>query len=199
MTKSIHVEVYEATVKGDHRTCFTKVFAKHDKLRFMGYEKQYKILKILSDAELVIEVAGDDQLGEIETIIGKHKFGAKSPMKKKVEEEMIKSNPLGYEVLKHIDQSQVFSYVFDRLASGRPLGIFPEGGSHDRTDILPIKVGIAIIAFGMLERHNITVPIIPVGLTYFRGHRFRGRCVVEFGAPLRIPDELIEQSKVNKR
>ena len=78
MAYDFHVEVYEATVKGDHRTCFTKVFAKHDKLRFMGYEKQYKILKILSDAELVIEVAGDDQLGEIETIIGKYKFGAKT-------------------------------------------------------------------------------------------------------------------------
>eukprot|EP01036_Dinobryon_divergens_P037460 gene37460-49001_t len=50
------------------------------------------------------------------------------------------------------------------------------------------KVGIASIAVGVLEKYGINVPIIPVGLTYFRGHRFRGRVVAEFGAPIRIDE-----------
>jgi glycerol-3-phosphate O-acyltransferase / dihydroxyacetone phosphate acyltransferase len=65
-------------------------------------------------------------------------------------------------------------------------GIFPEGGSHDRTDLLPLKVGVAIIAYSALEKDGINVPIVPVGLNYFRAHRWRGRAVVEFGRPIRI-------------
>ena len=67
-----------------------------------------------------------------------------------------------------MDQSKVFNAVFDSLKKGNCIGIFPEGGSHDRTDLLPLKVGIAIIAYGMVDKHNITVPIVPVGLNYFR-------------------------------
>lgn len=59
------------------------------------------------------------------------------------------------------------------------LGIFPEGGSHDRTDLLPLKVGVALIAYSALEKDGINVPIVPVGLNYFRAHRWRGRAVVE--------------------
>lgn len=65
-------------------------------------------------------------------------------------------------------------------------GIFPEGGSHDRTDLLPLKVGVALIAYSALEKDGINVPIVPVGLNYFRAHRWRGRAVVEFGRPIRI-------------
>ena len=120
---------------------------------------------------------------------------------------------------------------------GSCIGIFPEGGSHDNTDLLPLKVrvvfvfvyacvcvcvcvrvyvcvpvvdgplpaclpgdcnashshialhypapccqvGVASIAFGVLDKFDVNVPIVPVGLNYFRGHRFRGRVVVEFG------------------
>ncbi len=69
----------------------------------------------------------------------------------------------------------------------RTIGMFPEGGSHDRTDLLPLKVGIALISYSALEQNGISVPIVPVGLNYFRGHRFRGRVTVEFGKPI-YPD-----------
>ena len=64
--------------------------------------------------------------------------------------------------------------------------IFPEGGSHDRTDLLPLKVGVALIAYSELEKDGINVPIVPVGLNYFRAHRFRGKATVEFGSPTYI-------------
>ena len=47
-----------------------------------------------------------------------------------------------------------------------------------------LQAGVAAIALGTQEKHDINVPIVPVGLTYFRGHRFRGRLVVEFGQPI---------------
>lgn len=39
----------------------------------------------------------------------------------------------------HVDQSQVYDALFQRLNSGGCVGIFPEGGSHDRTTLLPLK------------------------------------------------------------
>ncbi|RYG66579.1 hypothetical protein EON64_09440, partial [archaeon] len=85
------------------------------------------------------------------------------------------------------------------LAEGQCLGIFPEGGSHDRTDLLPLKAGVAAIALGVLDTHNVSVPIVPVGLNYFRGHRFRGRVVVEFGTPIHITKETFSLYKESKR
>ena len=38
-----------------------------------------------------------------------------------------------------IDQTMVYDAVFERLESGGCVGIFPEGGSHDRTELLPLK------------------------------------------------------------
>lgn len=105
---------------------------------------------------------------------------------------------LSYDILAHVDQSDMFSKVHAALATGQCLGIFPEGGSHDRTDLLPLKVGIAAIAFGVLDKYDVNVPIVPVGLTYFRGHRFRGRVVIEFGAPIRIDEALFNAYKESR-
>jgi len=44
-----------------------------------------------------------------------------------------------FRVAPKIDQSKVYDAVFDRLANGGSVGIFPEGGSHDRTELLPLK------------------------------------------------------------
>lgn len=39
----------------------------------------------------------------------------------------------------HVDQSAVYKAVFGRLSHGGSIGIFPEGGSHDRPELLPLK------------------------------------------------------------
>lgn len=67
------------------------------------------------------------------------------------------------------------------------------GGSHDRTDLLPLKVGVSLMALGaMANEPGLRVRIVPVGLSYFHAHRFRSRAVVEFGAPLDVPAEFVE-------
>ena len=38
-----------------------------------------------------------------------------------------------------VDQTKVYDAVFDSLNGGGCVGIFPEGGSHDRTELLPLK------------------------------------------------------------
>mmetsp|Transcript_54144 Transcript_54144/g.115047 ORF Transcript_54144/g.115047 Transcript_54144/m.115047 type:complete len:682 (+) Transcript_54144:185-2230(+) len=102
---------------------------------------------------------------------------------------------VAFDILPRIDQKDVYQNVLERLASGGTIGIFPEGGSHDRTDLLPLKVGVALIAYSELEKDGINVPIVPVGLNYFRAHRFRGKATVEFGSPTFIDPSTLADYK----
>jgi glycerol-3-phosphate O-acyltransferase/dihydroxyacetone phosphate acyltransferase len=45
----------------------------------------------------------------------------------------------GFKVAHHVDQTAVFDAVFENLRQNGCIGIFPEGGSHDRPDLLPLK------------------------------------------------------------
>jgi len=45
----------------------------------------------------------------------------------------------GFTVAPHVDQTDVYNAVFERLRKDGCIGIFPEGGSHDRPDMLPLK------------------------------------------------------------
>ena len=62
---------------------------------------------------------------------------------------------LTYDILEHVDQAHVFRHVHEALADGGCIGIFPEGGSHDNTELLPLKAGVAAIAFGALEKYDV--------------------------------------------
>ncbi|KAL2016853.1 hypothetical protein VTK56DRAFT_2928 [Thermocarpiscus australiensis] len=105
-----------------------------------------------------------------------------------------------YKIAPHIDQTKVYQAVFDRLKSGGCVGIFPEGGSHDRTELLPLKAGVAIMALGTLaEAPNCGLKIVPVGMNYFHAHKFRSRAVIEFGPPFEVPTKLVEMYKNNQR
>jgi glycerol-3-phosphate O-acyltransferase/dihydroxyacetone phosphate acyltransferase len=73
----------------------------------------------------------------------------------------------------------VYNKVLNKLEKGGCIGIFPEGGSHDRTELLPLKVGVALIAYTAFEKRGMNIPIVPVGLNYFQAHRFRGKAIVE--------------------
>lgn len=101
-----------------------------------------------------------------------------------------------YKVADHVNQSEMYKRVFHHLHEGGCLGIFPEGGSHDRTELLPLKAGVAIMALGALaEDPNCNLKIVPCGMNYFHAHKFRSRAVIEFGTPLEITPDLIEKYK----
>ena len=73
--------------------------------------------------------------------------------------------------------------------------MFPEGGSHDQTDLLPFKAGIALMTLGTIIETGQTPVIIPTGLKYFKHWEFRSDCIVEFGHPYKPSKKIVEYYK----
>eukprot|EP01051_Picozoa_sp_SAG22_P002099 SAG22_NODE_90_length_21067_cov_8.490843_3_plen_353_part_00 len=105
------------------------------------------VVHIESDTELHIKPLPADQLAAMEA----------------------ETEPRGYKNMPRVSQADCFKYCHDALGRGDCLGIFPEGGSHDRSTLLPIKAGVSIMALGTMARHpSCNVKVVPVGLTYFQ-------------------------------
>ena len=166
-TKVLSVEGFDSK--------FTVQLAKRDKIRPFGTATAVKITEVIDDRTLLVDGTYIPE-EELDAVFGK-------------------KEPVTYDIFKHVDQKVVYEKVLDRLASGGCVGIFPEGGSHDRTDLLPLKVGVALIAYSALEKDGLNVPIVPVGLNYFRTHRWRGRAVVEYGDPIYIEPSTLNAYK----
>lgn len=154
---------------------------KGDKLRPGRSNAAYKIKEVLSDTEIMLA----EETGEPSPL--QEKFGRG------------KDCWVDYDIMGYIDQRGLYDAVYNGLGKGGSICIFPEGGSHDNSDLLPLKAGVSVIAFGTLEKFGLHVPIVPIGLTYFRGDRFRGRVVVEFGEPIHITKDLVQTYKRSKR
>lgn len=98
-----------------------------------------------------------------------------------------------FKIIPKLDQNAVFERVHDLLAVDKGLlSIFPEGGSTDRTDLLPLKAGVSIMALGAAVK-GANIQIVPYGINYMHGHAFRSKVFVEIGKPLTIDSELVEQ------
>lgn len=108
------------------------------------------------------------------------------------------TKPVGFQVSRRIDHSEMYASVYQTLQSGQCIGIFPEGGSHDRTSLLPLKAGVALFSLGAAVR-GIDVKVVPCGLTYFYGHKFRSRAHVEFGEPITPSAEVVALFNTDKR
>ncbi|ODQ59120.1 hypothetical protein WICANDRAFT_32424 [Wickerhamomyces anomalus NRRL Y-366-8] len=153
-----------------HGTAFTKEATVKGLIGLPNSKGNAEIAEILDDSTLLI----------------KKEF-------KKVAMDILKS-PTKYKLADKVDQRQVYEKVFAHLSHGHSIGIFPEGGSHDRTDLLPLKAGVAIMALGAMQHNPQTdVKIIPCGMNYFHPHKFRSRAVVEFGHPITIPKDLVDR------
>lgn len=161
-------------------------------LKIIGHDTQFTkdaslrgligLPKSLGNAEIV-EIVSDTEI-----IIRKEFKSAKAKAL------LVQGTP--FKTAPHVDQSKVYHRVFDHLNEGGCIGIFPEGGSHDRSDLLPIKAGVAIMALGALAEHpDCNVKIVAVGMNYFHPHKFRSRAVLEFGYPMEIPPQLVEKYK----
>ena len=99
-----------------------------------------------------------------------------------------------------VDNSAAFDALIAVLAQGRAVGIFPEGISHDRSQLARLKTGAARIALGVAGQHpDLPLQIIPCGLTYIRRKRFRGRVLVQYGEPISIGPELLELAAADSR
>jgi glycerol-3-phosphate O-acyltransferase/dihydroxyacetone phosphate acyltransferase len=80
-----------------------------------------------------------------------------------------------------------FERLFAVLGAGGAIGIFPEGLSHDASQLARFKTGAARIALGARECHpGLAVSLVPCGLTYMTPQRFRSSVLVQFGPPLEV-------------
>lgn len=129
---------------------------------------------------------------EIAQVLNDHELLLKREFKKSAQD--IVAQGTEYLLAAKIDQSEVYEKVFAHLHAGNSLGIFPEGGSHDRTDLLPLKAGVAIMALGAMKQYpGLDVKIVPCGMNYFHAHKFRSRAVVEFGDPISVSADMLEK------
>jgi glycerol-3-phosphate O-acyltransferase/dihydroxyacetone phosphate acyltransferase len=113
-------------------------------------------------------------------------------------------NDKGFKVVPKVDQAQLYEEVTKSLTEGTCICLFPEGGSHDRAELLPLKAGVAVMALAAQasirdKKRSERVTIVPCGLNYFHGHRFRSHVLVEFGKPVEITDDLLELYAKDRR
>ncbi len=85
-----------------------------------------------------------------------------------------------------IDNQAAFTAMFDTLDGGRAIGIFPEGISHDASQLARLKTGAARLALGAAARGT-PVTIVPCGLTFINPRSFRSRALVQYGEPIVVP------------
>jgi glycerol-3-phosphate O-acyltransferase/dihydroxyacetone phosphate acyltransferase len=144
----------------------------------------------------VLEVISDTEMRLKKEFGGESGKGTARIREKVAELQEAGQKGLEFKKLPFVDQAHMYRHVYQCLKDGGCIGIFPEGGSHDRTDLLPLKAGVSIMALGaMASDPNVRVKIVPVGLSYFHAHRFRSRAVVEFGTAMDVPTELVEMFK----
>ncbi len=86
-----------------------------------------------------------------------------------------------------LDNQSAFDALHRVLGEGRAIGIFPEGLSHEDSQLAPLKTGAARIALGAKQAHPKTrIFLVPTGLCYFRRSRFRSSVLVQFGEPREV-------------
>ncbi|KAL1947740.1 hypothetical protein VTO73DRAFT_13464 [Trametes versicolor] len=144
-----------------------------------------------SNVAEVVEIISDTQLRI------RKEFSGTARLRERIKElQASGKNGFSFQCLPFVDQHQMYQHVYQSLTDGGAICIFPEGGSHDRTDLLPLKAGVSLMALGaMANNPDVRVKIVPVGLSYFHAHRFRSRAVIEFGSPLDVPPEFVEMFK----
>ncbi|SAM02322.1 hypothetical protein [Absidia glauca] len=134
---------------------------------------KFQVVRVLSDTELEVKKWMDTSAPQ---------------QTNKIVSLLTKSEGTAYKCIPHVEQDSVYERVYDELNNGECITIFPEGGSHDRAEMLPFKGAMA-------KYPGLDVKIVPCGLNYFHAHRFRSRAVIEFGNPITVPAALVEKFK----
>ena len=76
--------------------------------------------------------------------------------------------------------TETFAAVDAALAEGDAVCIFPEGISHSKGRLVPLRTGAARMALSA-ERAGTRVVLVPVGLNFERKTAFRSRVIVVYG------------------
>lgn len=81
-----------------------------------------------------------------------------------------------------------FAAAHAALVDRDVVAIFPEGTTHDRPHIDPVRTGAARIALGARAAGAHGVLIVPAGLTFTDKVSLRSAALVQFGTPMSLDD-----------
>jgi len=95
---------------------------------------------------------------------------------------------------------ETFAVARELLKTGGAIAIFPEGISHDKPQLQPLKTGAARIALGAVSSgknpSSLDLQIVPDGLHYTNKTTFRSEALLHFGEPFAVlPVELDEHGQ----
>ncbi|CAO3608495.1 unnamed protein product [Cunninghamella blakesleeana] len=89
--------------------------------------------------------------------------------------------------------AKLFEHTLDCLEKGGVIALFPEGTSYTAPKHLPFKDGLSWATFEYLiqqqanaSKNDITLPIIPVGITYTTKNKWRSDVIIEYGEPIYV-------------
>ncbi len=105
----------------------------------------------------------------------------------------------GFSGLKQNESS--FSACYKKLKEGSAILIFSEASSVFEKRLRPIQKGTARLAFGACDKVDIdeTFHIIPIGVNYTQGDRFRSEAMINFGEPIEVNPFLSEYRENPKK
>ncbi len=86
------------------------------------------------------------------------------------------------------DNERTFRAVYSALEHGDVIGLFPEGVSHNQSELIKLKTGAARMVLGSDPRFAGEVQIVPIGLIYTTKGTFRSRVTLWIGAPISAAD-----------
>ncbi len=98
-----------------------------------------------------------------------------------------------------VDNQAAFERLYEVLEKGDCMGIFPEGVSHVESQLIQLKTGTARIALSVTARGKAAVRIIPCGLNYIHRHRFRSQVLIEFGEPIVITEQWVNDYRQDEQ
>jgi 1-acyl-sn-glycerol-3-phosphate acyltransferase len=81
---------------------------------------------------------------------------------------------------------ETFARCHAELAGGGAVALFPEGISHDRPALQPLRTGAARIALGAAALGAAAIKIVPIGLTFEDKRLFRSRLLLCVGEPIAV-------------
>ncbi len=98
---------------------------------------------------------------------------------------------------------ETFGLTRELLKKGGAIAIFPEGISHNESQLQPLKTGAARIALGAVSSGknpaSLDLQFVPVGLYYTNKTTFRSEALLHFGEPFSVlPVELDEDGQPPK-
>jgi glycerol-3-phosphate O-acyltransferase/dihydroxyacetone phosphate acyltransferase len=76
---------------------------------------------------------------QVEEVMSDSRARLATPVPESDVSALRKQEGVNYKIVPHINQHELFDKVHDSLGQSRSIVIFPEGGSHDRLELLPLK------------------------------------------------------------